>query len=149
VIAHYAVTFVRRRFARNLHGGFSILSPGGWAPVIARSVMTETNLAKNIERHDSASGASPNLGALSMTQTHTMAAGWSAAAAKLAMILDALRQDFITPADRAAMERCIAYYRRRAAGARENFKAEAAVNKFCERHGFSLDWLYDPAVTVA
>jgi hypothetical protein len=59
------------------------------------------------------------------------------------MIRDALRQDFISAADRAAMERGIAYYRRRAAGAaREKFKAGADVNDFCERHGFSLDWLF-------
>jgi hypothetical protein len=63
-----------------------------------------------------------------MTQSRTTtAACYSVAAAKLAMILDALRQDFITAADRAAVERGIAYYRRRAAGGRENLKAEAAI----------------------
>jgi hypothetical protein len=65
------------------------------------------------------------------------------------MILDALRQDFITAADRAAVERGIAYCRARVAGGRENLKAEAAIVKFCERYGFSLDWLYGPAVKVA
>jgi hypothetical protein len=59
------------------------------------------------------------------------------------MILCALRHDFISAADRAAVERCIAYCQGRTAGRRESYKAEAAIKAFAFRYGLSLDWLFD------
>ena len=80
-----------------------------------------------------------------MTKSSSIAAHYSAAADRLAMIGDALREQ----ADREAAERAIAYCRARAAGRRESFKAEAEIHAIAERHGLSLDWLFDPTLRAA
>lgn len=84
-----------------------------------------------------------------MTKSRTTTAPYSAAAVKLETILNALTKSDSTAVDRAVAERCIAYCRARAAGGRESLKAEAAIDKFVERHGLSLDWLFDPTLRAA
>lgn len=75
--------------------------------------------------------------------TYTMTARYSAAAARLEFVLQALRYSTST-ADRQAAAKAVAYCRARAAGGRENHKVEREIDAFAEAHGLALDWLFTP-----
>ena len=80
-----------------------------------------------------------------MTKSRTLASHYSASAARLGMILDALRET----ADREAAQRAVTYCCARAAGGRENLRAEANITAIAQRHGLSLDWIFDSNAKAA